>query len=186
MAREEAWADRLRGGVWGLLLGDAVGVPYEGCSPQLLPPASQLDLMPPPGFSVRYRQVPPGTWSDDGAQALCLLESLLTRGCLDLDDFAAKLVAWYERGLWTVDGRVFGVGHQTREAIRQLRRGVPPARAGQVLPEGKGNGALMRTLPLALWHKGTDADLVAAAHQQALVTHGHVTNQVCCALYCLW
>jgi ADP-ribosyl-[dinitrogen reductase] hydrolase len=49
-----------------------------------------------------------------------------------------------------------------------------------------GNGSLMRVLPLALWHKGTDEDLVHDAHQQSIVTHGHVRSQVCCALYCLW
>ena len=44
----------------------------------------------------------------------------------------------------------------------------------------------MRVLPLALWHKGSDEELVNDAHTQSLVTHGHICNQVCCALYCLW
>ena len=44
----------------------------------------------------------------------------------------------------------------------------------------------MRVLPLALWHRGTDADLVADAHKQSVVTHGHKRSQICCALYCLW
>jgi ADP-ribosylglycohydrolase len=44
----------------------------------------------------------------------------------------------------------------------------------------------MRVLPLALWHRGTDAELVHDAHEQSLVTHGHLRSQVCCALYCLW
>jgi len=41
-------------------------------------------------------------------------------------------------------------------------------------------------LPLALWHRGSDAELVADAHAQSRVTHGHVRSQICCALYCLW
>ena len=52
-------------------------------------------------------------------------------------------------------------------------------------PNGKGNGALMRVLPLALCHKGTDKELVLDAHAQCLITHGNLCNQVCCALYCL-
>ena len=44
----------------------------------------------------------------------------------------------------------------------------------------------MRVLPLALWHRGDDASLVADAQAQSLITHGHVRSQVCCALYCLW
>ena len=44
----------------------------------------------------------------------------------------------------------------------------------------------MRVLPLALWHTGTDAELVQDAQLQSRVTHGHLRSQVCCALYCLW
>jgi ADP-ribosyl-[dinitrogen reductase] hydrolase len=44
----------------------------------------------------------------------------------------------------------------------------------------------MRVLPLALWHQGTDAELVQDAHTQSQITHGHLRAQVCCALYCLW
>ncbi|WP_304458702.1 ADP-ribosylglycohydrolase family protein [Alicyclobacillus sendaiensis] len=177
--------DRIRGGVWGLLIGDALGVPYEWLEPEAIPPWDEIEMEPPEGIS-RMHAVPPGTWSDDGAQALCLLESLLTCGRFDPADFAARLVAWHDESLWTVDGRAFGIGRQTAMAIRALKNGTDPDQAGFVLPEGKGNGALMRVLPLALWHRGDDASLVADAHRQARVTHGHVTNQVCCALYCLW
>jgi ADP-ribosylglycohydrolase len=44
----------------------------------------------------------------------------------------------------------------------------------------------MRVLPLALWHRGADAGLVADACAQSRVTHGHPRAQACCALYCLW
>jgi ADP-ribosyl-[dinitrogen reductase] hydrolase len=49
-----------------------------------------------------------------------------------------------------------------------------------------GNGSLMRVLPLVLWHRGTDQELVKDAQLQSLITHGHLRSQVCCALYCLW
>jgi ADP-ribosyl-[dinitrogen reductase] hydrolase len=41
-------------------------------------------------------------------------------------------------------------------------------------------------LPLVLWHRGSDAELVQNAHDQSRVTHAHVIVQACCALYCLW
>jgi len=44
----------------------------------------------------------------------------------------------------------------------------------------------MRVLPLALWHQGTDAELVRDARLSSQVTHGRVRSQLCCALYCLW
>jgi ADP-ribosyl-[dinitrogen reductase] hydrolase len=44
----------------------------------------------------------------------------------------------------------------------------------------------MRVLPLALWHTGSDEELVLDARLSSRVTHGHARSQVCCALYCLW
>ncbi|MCF8567979.1 ADP-ribosylglycohydrolase family protein [Alicyclobacillus tolerans] len=179
-------SDRIRGGFWGLLVGDAVGVPYEFHRADRIPLYDEIDMVPPAGYNRTYPELKPGTWSDDGAQALCLLDSLLAHGTLDMRDFAERLVAWEETGLWAVDGYVFDCGIQTMAALRKLREGVSPTRSGFVKPEGKGNGALMRVLPLALWHQGGDAELIENAHLQSVVTHGHVTNQVCSALYCVW
>lgn len=179
-------AERLAGGLYGLLIGDALGVPYEFHPPQQLPPLAQLEMTPPPDFARAHASVPPGTWSDDGAQALALLASLLEHGSLNLADFAARLVAWYQNGYLAVDNRVFDVGIQTSTAIRRLQGGTPAPMAGPSEERANGNGSLMRVLPLSLWHRGPDEALVYDAQQQSLVTHGHLRSQVCCALYCLW
>ena len=178
--------ERIEGGLLGLLVGDALGVPYEFHQPQEIPPLDAIEFAPPAGFRRAHVGVPPGTWSDDGAQALALLASLLDRGRFDADDFGGRLVAWYERGTLAVDGRVFDVGIQTAQAIRMMMAGAPAASAGSADEQANGNGSLMRVLPLALWHRGGDAELVADAHTQSRVTHGHLRSQVCCALYCLW
>ena len=66
----------VEGGEWveagliGLLVGDALGVPYEFHRPDGLPPRDRIEMDPPPGFRRAHAGVPPGTWSDDGAQAL--------------------------------------------------------------------------------------------------------------------
>jgi len=177
---------QLEGALYGLLVGDALGVPYEFHAPEDLPPPARIDFAPPAGFQRAHDGVPPGTWSDDGAQALCLLASLLACGRLDPDDLGRRLVRWYDEGYLAVDGEVFDVGVQTGAAIRAMRAGVPALQAG---PDGEGdngNGSLMRVLPLALWHRGSDAELVRDACLQSRVTHGHARAQACCALYCLW
>ncbi len=178
--------DRISGGLWGLLIGDALGVPYEFNHPEDLPPIDKIEYNPPINFIRSHQGVLPGTWSDDGAQALCLLDSLINCETLNLNDFASKLLEWYEHGLWAVDNKVFDVGNQTARALIAFKNGKSPMESGFVIPEGKGNGSLMRVLPLALWHRGTDDELIQFAHLQSVVTHGHICNQVCCALYCLW
>ncbi len=176
----------LRGGILGLLVGDALGVPYEFHRPEALPPAHALEFEPPADFVRAHHGVPPGTWSDDGAQALCLAASLLECGRFDADDFGRRLLRWYDDGYLAVDGVVFDIGVTTGAALRALRAGAPPLEAGPAGPYDNGNGALMRVLPLALWHRGDDRALVTDAHLQSRLTHGHARSQACCALYCLW
>lgn len=71
-----------------------------------------------------------------------------------------------------VDGHVFDMGIQTSLALQNLKNGMSPETAGPSDEWSNGNGSLVRSLPLALWHRGTDEELVAHA-------------QVCCALYVL-
>lgn len=178
--------ERIEGGLLGLLIGDALGVPYEFNQPSALPPLSEIEFTPPKDFRRSHQGVMPGTWSDDGAQALVLLASLLDCQKMDLGHFAKGLVRWYETGHMAVDGKVFDVGIQTGSAIRKLIKGVRAEKAASNDEQSNGNGSLMRVLPLALWHKGSDDDLINDAHKQSLVTHAHIRSQVCCALYCLW
>jgi ADP-ribosyl-[dinitrogen reductase] hydrolase len=178
--------EQIAGGLWGLLIGDAVGVPYEFHDPGSLPSLDSIDMIPPVGFARAHASVPVGTWSDDGAQALALLASLLECGSLDQADLGKRIVAWYQHGYMAVDAIVFDVGIQTAQAIRAMLAGTPAHAAGASQEQANGNGSLMRVLPLALWHQGSDSELVWAAHAQSQVTHGHLRSQICCALYCLW
>lgn len=171
--------------MYGLLVGDALGVPYEFLSPERLPPHAQIEMVPPPNWP-RAHFVPNGTWSDDGAQALALLDSLLEQGKLDLDDLAKRLVAWQFEGRYAVDAHVFDVGITTSNALGRYRAGIKAEDAGPDDELSNGNGSLMRVLPLALWHQGDDFALARDAMRQSLVTHGHLRSQLCCALYCLW
>lgn len=130
------------GGLVGLLIGDAVGVGYEFRAPERLPSRDQIEMATPAEFSRSHAGVPVGTWSDDGAQALCLLASLLERGNFSLIDFADRLVQWLDHGYMAID-----VGVQTGEALSNLRDGVSPRESGGASELDDGNGSLMRVLP---------------------------------------
>jgi ADP-ribosylglycohydrolase/protein-tyrosine phosphatase len=192
-------ASRLAGGVWGHLVGDATGVPYE------FTPASAIGTVEFGAQGGPWRQ-PPGTWSDDGALMLALLDSLLTVG-FDPGDQGRRAVAWMEDGTYTPDrdGR-FDIGNTTATALGAIGRGVPAVDAGPTDEHASSNGSLMRILPLALVERdggegplvergvddgplvalrADDAMLIAHAHAASRVTHGHVRCQVACALYAL-
>lgn len=182
MTKEE----RISGGLIGLLVGDALGVPYEFHAASELPAFAEIEFEPPTWFRRSHSSVPAGTWSDDGAQALVLLDSLLECGEFNAAHFAKGLVAWQDEGFMAVDRNVFDVGIQTSKAIWHLKQGVAPLLAGGTDEYSNGNGSLMRVLPLALWHRGSDAELVADSFAQSAITHGHLRSKLCCAIYCLW
>jgi ADP-ribosyl-[dinitrogen reductase] hydrolase len=177
--------DSQLGGLVGLLIGDALGVPYEFHSPEGLPNRSKIEMELPVGFNRSHPGVRPGTWSDDGSQALCLLASLLEKGRLSLVDFSDKLLRWIDTGYMAVDRHVFDVGIQTADALDRLRDGVSPHESGGKGEMDCGNGSLMRVLPLAIWHAESDDALIRDAHLQSLPTHAHPRSQAACAFYCL-
>lgn len=175
--------DRIRGGMMGLLVGDALGVPYEFHPPEAIPPVEQIDMEPPPGFQRAHR-VPAGTWSDDGAQALCLAATLAWHGRFDGRDFANRLSNWANVGYLAVDGHVFDIGIQTQQALMNLAGCDDPLRAGPSGEHQNGNGSLMRALPLALWHGVVGDALWNDADAQSRITHGHPRARLCCVLLC--
>ncbi len=176
VAGEVSLGDRLAGAVWGHLVGDAVGVPYE-FGPRLDPATVVMRGGGP-------HDQPPGTSSDDGALMLALLDSLLEKG-FDTTDQAQRALAWYRGTAYTPDGDGrFDIGNATRAALERFEAGTPAEECG--LPTAAGNGSLMRILPLALVQRDTPAEeLVDHAHRASSVTHGDHRAHVCCALYVL-
>jgi len=169
--------DRLEGAVWGHLAGDALGVPYEFRMPEGI---ETVEFRGGGGHGQ-----PPGTWSDDGALMLALLDSLTSAG-FDPEDQGRKALAWADSGAYAPGTTVFDIGGATSTAMRHLRKGVAAVNAGPSGEHDCGNGSLMRILPVALVGRDlSDAELVAQAQIASRVTHGHPRPQVACALYVL-
>lgn len=171
--------ERILGGLWGAVVGDALGVPVEFTS------RSALKANPVVGMREygSHRQ-PKGTWSDDSSLLLCTVESLL-RG-FDLDDLAQRFVRWCHEGYWTPWGSVFDIGIATSRAISNLAHGVRAEEAGAGDANSNGNGSLMRILPVGIYRaKAPAAQLLESAHRASCLTHRHPRSQMACGLYCL-
>lgn len=59
--------DQLLGGLFGLCIGDALGVPYEFTERNTLRNNPAKDMI---GYGTHFQ--PPGTWSDDSSLTFCL------------------------------------------------------------------------------------------------------------------
>ena len=79
--------DRAIGALLGLACGDAVG--HDARVPRARHVQPIDDMVGGGPFRLR-----PGEWTDDTSMALCLAESLLDRGDLDLEDQLRRYVLW--------------------------------------------------------------------------------------------
>jgi len=106
---------QILGGLWGAMVGDALGVPVEF--------KSRAERQRDPVVDMRangsHRQ-PKGTWSDDGSLILCTVDSLI-RHEFDTEDMGKRFAAWFKHNLWTPHGEVFDVGGTTTEALTRLQ-----------------------------------------------------------------
>jgi ADP-ribosyl-[dinitrogen reductase] hydrolase len=166
---------RLLGGLWGSLAGDALGVPVEFRSRSSIRTDPVTGMR---GFGTHHQ--PPGTWSDDSSLLLCTVESLLP-GSFNPTDLADRFVRWKDGKLWTPHGSVFDIGIATSTAISRLAGGMDPLRAGGSSESSNGNGSLMRILPLCLrCASEPTASMAQTLAEASCLTHAHPRSQLAC------
>jgi ADP-ribosyl-[dinitrogen reductase] hydrolase len=159
--------DRVRGCLVGLAVGDALGGPVEFMS--------RFEIAQSYGGTLRkmvgggWLKLKPGETTDDTAMARALAESLVTRGDLDVDDVAARYVAWLKT-------KPKDVGEITRTALNAWTKGnmLPAAALGahrQMGGKSAGNGTIMRCAPIALRYLYDQRRLMDGSRDEALITH---------------
>jgi ADP-ribosylglycohydrolase len=161
--------DRARGALYGLAIGDALGMPAEMLSRAEVvarwgPLLAGFEAAPP-GHPIADG-MPAGSVTDDTEQAV-LLGRLLVRGRGEIDprEWAAALVGW-ERDM-TARGRRQLLGPSTKRAVAAVLSGTPPEEAGL---GGDTNGAAMRIAPVGIAFPG-DVNLPGRVRQACVVTH---------------
>jgi ADP-ribosylglycohydrolase len=180
MKRELTIKERVLGGLWGAVVGDALGVPVEF--------RGRLELQSNPVTDLRghgTHNQPKGTWSDDSSLMLCTVDSLLAHS-FDPEDMAQRFVLWSRGNLWTPWDSVFDIGIATRQALSRIQQGVPAEQAGGTSENSNGNGSLMRILPIGLRFADESPErLLDYAHRASAITHRHPRSQMACGLCCL-
>ena len=170
------------GGILGLAVGDALGVPVELMSRQ--------EISKDPVSSMRgygTHDQPMGTWSDDTSLTLALMDSIVEKGGIDYTDIMDRFTGWLMYGDYTATGEVFDVGNTTSRAIMNYGRGTDPLECGGISEYENGNGSLMRILPLAYYfRKRPDAAIefrMEIVHNVSALTHRHPISLIGCGIY---
>lgn len=172
----------------GLACGDALGAALEFL------PREEVRRRHPGGLRELAGGGPfgwhPGETTDDTAMALCVLRGILAAGGCDadldaiVDAVGREFVRWFQSG-------PKDVGATTALAIAEyLRCGSwdgASARVRERLGDrAAGNGALMRTLPVAFFWTDDPEKTVAVARAVARMTHPHPHAEWTAAAYSLY
>lgn len=180
--------DRALGALYGLALGDALGMPTQCLSREQIArtygPVTGL-LASTPNQPIAP-STPAGSITDDTEQAVIVARLLLAHGGrVPAQALATALIDW-ER-VMMARGSLDLLGPSTKAALTRLQAGASPTQTGR---EGTTNGAPMRITPVAIAHtpRGRLREAVIEASQ---VTHftglalsgaGMVAGAVCAAI----
>ena len=158
-------ADNALGAIVGLAVGDQLGALTEGKTP---------------GSFDRVRDMPINSfWTDDTAQALCLLDSLVSVNGFNIEDQLSRYARWLYEGYLSCHEWAYGCGPTARVAISGFKeKGVPSPVKNETT-----NGALMRLAPIPVFYCDDISKAIKMSGESSKSTHD---NRICidaCRLY---
>lgn len=178
--------NKVKGGLYGLLVGDAIAVPYEFRNPKDMAQLRKIEMIPDTGYKRTYPQAKVGSWSDEGAMMLCMTNTLCNCHTFNPEYFMKQLVAYKKQGLYAVDHIPFGYSRHFEQVIKKYEEGGKMFHLSDAL-NNRDASTLVRTLPLAIYDLNEDAkSTIRLAHLQSMITHKHPLNGICAAIYMQW
>jgi len=162
--------DRALGALYGLAMGDALGMPTQAMtSGEIRADYGTIDAFVDAGpHQVIAAGMKAATITDDTEQAVMLGQLLVAGGGeIDSTEFAHALLAW-ERSM-QAKGSLDLLGPSTKGAVERILDGVPQDEAGRF---GSTNGAAMRIAPVGIARGPEPIErLVSSVVQASVVTH---------------
>lgn len=154
---------KLKDAIYGLVVGDALGVPFEFKERGTFHCSDMIG-------NGTHKQ-PIGTWSDDTSMSLATCDSIKNIKCVDCDDIRKRFEKWLFNEQYTPFGKVFDCGFTCSEAIYN-KKGFDDIKSN-------GNGSLMRILPLAFIPNISDNEIKSVS----AITHAHNISKEACVIY---
>ena len=167
-------ADRFRGCLLGLAVGDAIGTTVEFKSRHSFPPLT--DMVGGGVFALA-----PGQWTDDTSMALCLATSLVECDGFDAADQMQRYWSWYREGYLSSTGVCFDIGNATRQALHRYHATGNPY-SGSSDPGSAGNGSIMRLAPVPMFYFTEPELALHYAGESSRTTHAAAECVAACRL----
>ncbi len=175
--------NKIKDGIVGLAIGDALGVPAEFKTREELKQNPITEMIGDGTYNV-----PEGTWSDDTSMALATLDSIASNKDIDTDDMADRFLKWFRENEYTGTGNTFDIGRTTLQALAKYECKIAKAEeCGEKSEYSNGNGSLMRILPIAYYifdKKITDdSEIYNIVKKVSSITHAHELSIMACYIY---
>ena len=155
--------DRKRGCLYGLAVGDSLGMAVEFQSPGEFEPVTDFRSGGPFGLNA-------GDFTDDTSLALALAHSI-GKGW-DLNDQAKEYLLWWQTGKHSVNGTCFDIGCTTSTSLSKFEETGDAWNCADKDAENSGNGSIMRLAPVPIKYHNLDRkELAIKARESSLVTH---------------
>ena len=173
---------KIKVGVIGHAIGDAMGVPVEFCIREKL-------LAHPVTKMIGYgsHDVPAGTWSDDTSMEIATMDSMINQGGkINCEDIMMNFYYWLKEAKYTPYGEVFDAGRTCIKSIINFSKGYDILECGQKDEYSNGNGSLMRILPIAYYcyyNDLKDVETFEIVKNVSSLTHAHEISILGCYIY---
>jgi ADP-ribosylglycohydrolase len=173
--------DKVRGAIVGTAIGDALGMPAEGKSPDTIRKIY--------GYISSYRNprstngkpfhhnLDAGMWTDDTQLMVAIGRSLTRKKRIDYNDIASEhIFAFHNRRGW---------GKATINSVQRMISGAHWSEAAE--PNAAGNGVAMKIAPIGVLlglEKINNFDMVTVVTNIARMTHGDTRATIAAIVQC--
>ena len=170
--------DKVKGGLFGVAVGDAMGVAVEFMSKEEIKKkyGEVNDLL-----GGGWMNLKPGEVTDDTHMTLSVAEGILANPNHPIDEVGKRFVQWY-------DTSPRDVGNTCRRAIWQYKHTedwhvAAQKTAGEFMNRTAGNGTLMRTLPLSFAYFHDYKNMADKVVEISRMTHWDDRCDTACVIY---
>ena len=175
-----------KNGIYGLAIGDALGVPVEFLTRDYLTKNPVQDFM-----EDKVNELPKGTWSDDTSMTIATMDSINDKHSIDIEDMILKFISWMDNAEYTATGECFDIGNTVFSALIKYKNAPQMNMTyGENSLNSNGNGSLMRILPISYYINKCgikdESTILKIVKDVSSITHSHEISILSCYIYVLF
>lgn len=194
-------SNRIKASIMGFVVGDALGVPVEFQSRNILKRKKVKDME-----EYGTHNQPKGTWSDDTSMVLATMDAIVNTPIDDMNTYTMfknildAFLNWKINSKYTPFNNVFDIGNSTNYSLTNYKNKkekyneniINDSKLEELINCGyddissNGNGSLMRILPLAIYGNMLILDdnlFKNFIYTGSSLTHSHIYSKIGCFIY---